>query len=890
MSMRRTRLGVVVLATGVAVAALAAVSTTKLVVDDPLVRMPGTQPNQVVLEGPRRCQNCHAGYDSAVEPGFNWRGSMMASAARDPLFWACMTVAGQDSIWAIGSADAVDICERCHFPKGWLEGRSEPPNASAMTGDDFDGVQCDFCHRMYDPFFEATADGSREGDDWSGYWDESNASDTPSSAAAVDTLVDDRIESTAIVLFNGDPFYISHRPFSANYTEPGAGQYFVAADSAMRASFTDAAARHKMRYSRFHKSRYFCATCHDVSNPVLANLGADPAQPLPTELVSAHSYAHVERTFSEFMLSDFGQPGGASGRGAYDPSVFATSHTGNAIATCQDCHLPDVVGVACNKQGVPLRPTESVEHPKSGLPLHDMTGGNIWVPAVVASAIPGSPNYDSFNDDLLNQGAATLTLDLGLGLGPDPGALLAGVQRAEANLQRAARLTDLAYSPATGHLILKVVNDTGHKLLSGFPEGRRMFLNVRAYSGGSLIWEVNPYDDSVGTLKGLDSHYSPSSPALGSKESYDDDVVWEMHPSSTLTGESETFHFALADGRGKDNRIPPEGFRIAEAAGRLVEPTEEGHVNNDLFTAAEYAGGYDQVEMEIAPGADDVEVTLYYQVTSREYVEFLRDEINGTASSLPASAYIVQTDPFFAQLAAWGDTIWQLWEHNMALPGAAPYPMVSASVSCFAPTPAPLEAIAGSRVVQLSWSDVLGDDPSVTAYRVYTDDGGFLSLAQELSPSTTSWTATGLSNGTEVCYRVTAVNASCESPPTAKTCVTPELREVSAPGSAQPAVIVRQPDESLRLYFEPILGATGYDLFRGSIGDFAGHSCAAVGITASAGSGDWEGWVYTTVGSPSESSYWLVAAVDDSSGSREVGTVGSDSDGTPRPQPVCGGP
>ncbi|MEJ2698015.1 MAG: hypothetical protein P8013_15390, partial [Candidatus Sulfobium sp.] len=64
--------------------------------DDPLVRMPGSQPpsdNNIALESPGRCQNCHAGYNSAVEPGFNWRGSMMAQAARDFLFFACLTVA-----------------------------------------------------------------------------------------------------------------------------------------------------------------------------------------------------------------------------------------------------------------------------------------------------------------------------------------------------------------------------------------------------------------------------------------------------------------------------------------------------------------------------------------------------------------------------------------------------------------------------------------------------------------------------------------------------------------------------------------------------------------------------------------------------------------------------
>jgi hypothetical protein len=136
--------------------ALAQPWTPVAVVDDPLVRMPGTQPEQVALEAPNRCLNCHAGYNTEVEPGFNWQGSMMAQASRDFLFWSCLTVGAQDSIWAVGTPNATDICERCHFPKGWLEGRSDPTNASLMSGADYDGVQCDFCHTLYDPFFETT--------------------------------------------------------------------------------------------------------------------------------------------------------------------------------------------------------------------------------------------------------------------------------------------------------------------------------------------------------------------------------------------------------------------------------------------------------------------------------------------------------------------------------------------------------------------------------------------------------------------------------------------------------------------------------------------------------------------------------------------------------------
>jgi hypothetical protein len=761
------------------------------VVDDPLVRMPGTQPEGgVVLEGPNRCLNCHAGYNTAVEPGYNWQGSMMAQAARDFIYYACLTVSGQDSIWAAGRPNAVDICERCHFPKGWIEGRSDPTNASAMTGADFDGVQCDFCHTTFDPFYETTYAGTREGSDWLGYWDETNLSATPSAPAVDLTYLEDINQSQAIHLFNGQPFYVAHEPFSANYTENAAGQYFMSAGADKRASFADAAARHQMLYSRYHKSRYFCSTCHDVSNPVLANLGQDGSLPLTTETQAAHSYFHVERTFSEFMLSDYGLQGGSAGKGAFVPSLFTTSDPANNIARCQDCHMRDVVGVGCDKQGVPIRPTESIEHPNSGQPLHDQTGGNAFVSYVLASAIPGSPNYDAVNDSLLNQGPAALTLDLNAGLGIDPVALLAGADRAKQQLELAATIADLVYDSGTGELSFKVHNNTGHKLISGFPEGRRMFVNIKLYSAGAVVYEVNPYDSTVGTLKGLPASYSPNSPPLGANELFVDELVYEMHPTSALTGESKTFHFALATGRYKDNRIPPKGFRIAEAAGRLSEPVWHGAVAIDYFTAAEYAGGYDDVSITVATAAEGVAVTLYYQTTSREYIEFLRDEINGNASTLtldPATGtnpaggtetYIIQTDPFFAQLRAWGDTIWQLWQHNMNVAGAAPYTMTQATVGtvgggCTAPTPTLLTATPGQRSVTISWSDEHSGDANVIGYEIYYDQA---SKAQHLASVglVTTFTDSNLRKGVEYCYRVSArYDASCGSELSNVLCATP---------------------------------------------------------------------------------------------------------------------
>jgi len=659
--------------------------TSLPVEDDPMVRMPGTQPAQGVnLEGPGRCLNCHADYDTNVEPGFNWKGSMMAQSARDPIFWACFTVALQDSIWALARPNAGDLCERCHFPAGWLARRSDPPNASDMTGDDFDGIHCDFCHNIYDPFFETTYNGTRETDDWEDYWDEAGnsgpGSGTLSQTEATTTYQEDRNLSANIKLFSGGDFYNKfNTPVYFTYTESGSGQYFVSGNGQKRASFADAAAKHKMLYSRYHKSKYFCSTCHDVSNPALANLELSslPDQSggndLISEQYSANRYFHVERTFSEFMLSDYSQPYGAPTNPEFEQLTGGISKA----AKCQDCHLKNVVGIGCNKKGAPLRPDESVEHPNSPLPLHDMTGGNAWISYILGTLDSAGQAYDPVNAQILEKGPSVLTLDLDAGETPklNGSALLAGSERAKDQLRIAATIKNLSYNADTGELSFQLQNNTGHKLISGFPEGRRMFVNIKTYVNGCLAYEINPYDYTVGTLKGLPN--STNSPALQSNEEYVDELVYEIHPKSDLTGEDETFHFVLATGRYKDNRIPPKGFDIDAAAERLSEPVWHGENDPNYFTAQEYAGGYDQVDINIPENAQYVKVILYYQGTSREYIEFLRDEINGEADTLSSptpsgepNAYIIQKDHFFSQLKEWGNTIWDLWYHNHGLDGS----------------------------------------------------------------------------------------------------------------------------------------------------------------------------------------------------------------------------
>ncbi len=697
---------------------------------NPLLRMPGTQPGQVTLTGSAACHECHGGGDRPFVKDmpdgrgrtdyeeYNlfkaWQGSMMGNAARDPLMFACFTVAAQDSKHVLGSYDAVDLCLRCHFPKGWLEGRSSTLNASAMTGEDYDGIQCSFCHRLQDPLAKATFDEAREGGTLAVHFDEQNSPQVApahrSAARAAETWAADQGGRTLLDRFSGGPLYEAGAPFSPAWDEAGAGQFVVSPDPRVRGPFADvdefpdgASSAHGTLYSRFHKGKFICGTCHDVSNPIMANLdhaAALPGQPgaLPSEALPAYAWSHVERTFSEYRLSAYDAPGGAPGKGNFRPNTpkgtfpvngWETDQPDNWISKCQDCHMCSRYTPGANDPAAPVRPEDSKEHPGTWTPCHAMTGGNVWVSDILASIAPGNASPDAVNTALLVGRAAELTLDPMQGtwtsLSPAniaPGqtppnvadALLLAATRNRGVLGNAASISDLSYLPATGKLAFRVQNNTGHKLISGFPEGRRMFVNVVVRQGGQVVQEINPYDRAVGTLKGLPG--VPSSPALGAQERYVDELVYEVHMRSAITGEERSFHFALATGRSKDNRIQPKGFDIAGAGERLVEPVWNGVSDPGYFTAAEYAGGYDEVHLDVPAGADEVEVKVYYQTTSREYVEFLRDEINGTGRlSLPASAYVVQSDPFFAGLRRWGDTIFALWEHNKDKDGGAPFLM-----------------------------------------------------------------------------------------------------------------------------------------------------------------------------------------------------------------------
>jgi PKD repeat protein len=571
--------------------------------------MPGSQPGQSGnLEHPQKCDNCHGGYDLAVEPAFNWRGSMMSQAARDPLFYACLAIANQDA------PESGDLCIRCHSPAGWLEGRSVPTDGSALNNNDMEGVQCDFCHKLVKPSLNGVNPYPND--------QEYTNNTFPDDLAYLSTLGD-----------NIPP-------------QDGNGMYVADEANAKRGPFVDANAKHQMEYSPFHKDAAICGTCHDVSNPAFENDGNGGYifGPTGTQAASFNNLDMfpVERTYSEWTVSDYNSAEGI-------PSASFGGNKAN-VSTCQDCHMQDVSGYGANKKGTPYR---------DDLPLHDMTGGNTFIPGLVAQLYP---------DDV------------------DHAALQAGVDRATYMLQHAATMEVTYAENGNGgyEVNVKVINETGHKLPSGYPEGRRIWINLVAYdAAGNNIYESGIYDPSTGKLN-----------AQG-----DVPKIYEIKPGisaevAEATGltAGPSFHFAINSEIYFDNRIPPRGATLTE-----LESIQSPVVGYDGYTD-EVGQHWDNTLYTVDGSAALVVATLYYQTLSGEYVEFLRDE-NTTNTA--------------------GDDLYALWETNGK---SAPVVMEQVEISLIPAAPPVADFSALANYFEVEFTDQSTNNPTTWSWDF--GDGG----------------------------------------------------------------------------------------------------------------------------------------------------------------------
>jgi len=329
-------------------------------------------------------------------------------------------------------------------------------------------------------------------------------------------------------------------------------------------------APHVWAFSPYIQSADMCGACHNVTNPAL-NLvvdGVDTGIRFP-----------IERTHREWEQSAYGFPGGS-------PTA--------EFRTCQDCHMPNATVDPAFASSYQLN------NHTGDMGVHAFAGGNAWIPEVLRA------EYPSLGIDASLAASAAFAR-----------AMLAGAATVAVDIPGAVRPGEDMVADVT------VTNLSGHKLPSGYPEGRRMWLHVEARDGaGTLVFESGAYDASTGVLT-RDAQAKVYEARQG---------VWNAGANTCETedGGGDLFHFVENNCVALDNRIPPKGF----TGGSSLETHPVGYTYPEVAPGVLSNSDVTSYTIPVAANAVmpvTVTATLRYQTASKEYVDFLLDEATTNA-------------------------------------------------------------------------------------------------------------------------------------------------------------------------------------------------------------------------------------------------------------------
>ena len=404
--------------------------------------------------------------------------------------------------------------------------------------------------------------------------------------------------------------------------------------------------------NEFIRTSDFCGSCHDLTVPVL-NHG------MPEQ-----------RTFSEWKYSSFSKAANVIA----DPLNI---RKGTGEERCQDCHMPqlkheytDLDSGSYNADpflvgGFPYGKNRTAQ---GGTSLHKLTGANRDLPQMMKVLYP--------EVDLEVLGAPT---------GKDPRVFPGMLSDRSPMWDRAKQNTEITLrdgvdvkitqapvevSAGVFEMKVKVLNKSGHRIPSGYPDGRRFWLTVQAKdSAGTPVYVSGEYDAATATLKttatdafkrslgttidatvaggnavqvyervtGLCTSTDPAknSTILGAAFVYPEPSVAVGAPlASCAPSKSLLNNFILFD-----NRIPPKGFEAAlgrEAGIKFwnYDPATNVPVEEqNRYTAAQQAEGSDEVTYRFsAPTGATLTASaeVYWQTLTREFVEHLRNQDSST--------------------------------------------------------------------------------------------------------------------------------------------------------------------------------------------------------------------------------------------------------------------
>lgn len=337
------------------------------------------------------------------------------------------------------------------------------------------------------------------------------------------------------------------------------GQFLLGNDLDYRGPYSDSIAPHHVQQSAYISSSELCGTCHDLVNPLVERRDLDGN---PMGMLFAE-----QTTYTEWKTSEFAR--------------------GPNPQTCQDCHMPEDTGR--------IAPEGPMRNDRSS---HEMTGGNVFLLNAIAFLEPGLGISDR-----LAQGAA----------------------RSEAMLRTAATIEAID-PPATVRrgesfeLLLRITNETGHKLPTGYPEGRRIWLQLES--------------DPLGLLRGAfdEARGEPIDPA----------AIYHVKQGQAATG-TVGIHLILNDTVFYDSRVPPRGLIVTATTAPVGKTYPE--------VSAGVLAHYDEVTVPITvpcdPGlsAIPLSATLWYQAVTKAYVDALVKANGDNERAARLSAAFEEADP-----------------------------------------------------------------------------------------------------------------------------------------------------------------------------------------------------------------------------------------------------
>lgn len=327
-----------------------------------------------------------------------------------------------------------------------------------------------------------------------------------------------------------------------------------------------------------------CGTCHDVTTG--RDRLDDDGQPTGVKF-------NEQRTYSEWLAS-------------------AYAIEGPEFKSCQDCHMPAVDNVA----GCAEFNSQGIVHATGGR-RHDLAGANRRMVEILKS-LYGSAGSGDIDDAYFDVALAGIDLSLG------------GAATLEVTAPESVDLQ--AGIDGWG---VKVTNNTGHKLPSGYSEGRVMWLEITASYMGEPVWGSGRWIAGQG-LEG-----DPQ------QRTYEAIAVHQQ------TG--ATNHLLLNDYWQVDSRIPPKGLQAGietdPVGDRYAQLPDETWPHWDEVT---YAFAPARI-VDLTPGQDDLldlRVRLLYVINTPAYLEFLATENHTNSAGADAQAlFPAEPDPLV--LAEW---------------------------------------------------------------------------------------------------------------------------------------------------------------------------------------------------------------------------------------------